>query len=61
MAAPQDTSYVGVAEHLPGLWVAVRASLREVLDGTSVEALRTGDLPDGVRQLITPPDAWRNR
>ena len=58
---PQDTSYLGVAEHLPSLWVAVRASLREVLDGTSVEDLRTGDLPDGVQQLITAPDAWRNR
>ncbi|GAA6527529.1 Rrf2 family transcriptional regulator [Intrasporangium sp. DVR] len=58
---PHEMSYGGVAEHLPSLWVAVRASLREVLDGTSLEALRTGDLPEPVRRLVTAPDAWRNR
>jgi hypothetical protein len=50
-----------VAQHLPSLWVAVRASLREVLDGTSLEALRTGQLPESVQRLLTAPDAWRNR
>ena len=33
---PHETAYQGVAEHLPSLWVAVRASLREVLDETSL-------------------------
>ena len=51
----------GVATHLPSLWVAVRASLREVLDETSLEDLRTGALPDRVRQLLAAPDAWQNR
>jgi hypothetical protein len=32
-----------------------------VLDDTSLEDLRTGDLPDRVRQLLTAPDAWQNR
>ena len=58
---PHETAYQGVATHLPSLWVAVRASLREVLDETSLEDLRTGDLPDRVRQLLTAPDAWQNR
>jgi Rrf2 family protein len=58
---PHETEYQGVAAHLPSLWVAVRASLREVLDETSLEDLRTGDLPDRVRQLLTAPDAWQNR
>lgn len=58
---PHETSYAGVAQHLPSLWVAVRASLREVLDGTSLEALRTGALTEPVQQLLTAPDAWRNR
>jgi Rrf2 family protein len=58
---PHETTYVDVAQHLPSLWVAVRASLREVLDGTSLEALRTGDLPEHVRHLLAAPDAWRNR
>lgn len=58
---PHETSYVDVAHHLPSLWVAVRASLREVLDGTSLEAVRTGDLPRHVRELLAAPDAWRSR
>jgi len=48
---PHETSYHGVAEHLPVVWVAVRASLRRVLDGTSLEQLLTGDLPPEVRHL----------
>jgi Rrf2 family protein len=58
---PHETEYHGVAEHLPRLWVAVRASLREVLDGTSLEDLRTGDLTDPVQRLLDEPDAWKNR
>lgn len=58
---PQDTTYDGVAKHLPELWVAVRASLRQVLDGTSLEDLRAGELPAHVRELLGLPDAWQNR
>ncbi|WP_068401959.1 RrF2 family transcriptional regulator [Kribbia dieselivorans] len=58
---PHDTSYSGSAEHLPALWVAVRASLRRVLDETSLEQLRTGDLPDHVSELVSDPQAWENR
>ncbi|GAA2165237.1 BadM/Rrf2 family transcriptional regulator [Humibacillus xanthopallidus] len=58
---PHETAYQGVAEHLPSLWVAVRASLREVLDETSLADLRTGNLPDRVQQLLNAPDAWENR
>ena len=58
---PHETEYQGVAAHLPSLWVAVRASLREVLDETSLDDLRTGDLPDRVLELLAAPDAWRNR
>lgn len=58
---PHETAYEGAATHLPTLWVAVRASLRDVLDGTSLEALRTGDLPSHVLALTQQPDAWQNR
>ncbi|MEZ5086947.1 MAG: Rrf2 family transcriptional regulator [Tessaracoccus sp.] len=58
---PQDTTYDGVARHLPELWVAVRASLRQVLDGTSLEDLLAGELPGTVRDLVDLPDAWENR
>ena len=58
---PHETSYDGVAEHLPVVWVAVRASLRRVLDGTSLEQLLSGELPADVRRLAQDPDAWQNR
>jgi Rrf2 family protein len=58
---PHETRYEGVAEHLPVVWVAVRASLRQVLDGTTLEQLLTGDLPRHVRRLAGAPDAWRSR
>lgn len=58
---PQDTAYTGVAEHLPTVWVAVRASLRRVLDETSIEQLRSGRLPAHVTRLAAAPDAWQNR
>lgn len=58
---PQDTSYGGVAQHLPSVWVAVRASLRQVLDETTLEQVRTGRLPRAVTRLSDRPDAWQNR
>ena len=58
---PHHTSYEGVAANLPVLWVAVRSSLRQVLDDTSLEQVRTGRLPDHVRRLANEPDAWVSR
>ncbi|MEO3935750.1 Rrf2 family transcriptional regulator [Dermatophilaceae bacterium Soc4.6] len=58
---PHETSYDGVAQHLPTLWVAVRASLRRVLDDTTLADLLSGDLPSHVTELAAAPDAWRSR
>ena len=58
---PHETSYVGAAEHLPTIWVAVRAALRDVLDTTTVEQVRAGRLSARVRKLAEAPDAWENR
>lgn len=58
---PDQTSYAGAAQHLPDLWVAVRASLRRVLDETSLEQVLTGALPAHVRRLCDEPDAWSPR
>ncbi len=58
---PHETSYEGVAQHLPQVWVAVRASLREVLDRTTLDQVLAGDLPEHVLRLTTTPDAWQSR
>lgn len=58
---PHETSYEGVAEHLPTVWVAVRASLRSVLDETSLADVLSGDLPGHVTAMAAEPDAWQSR
>jgi Rrf2 family protein len=58
---PHETTYQGAASHLPVIWVAVRASLRRVLDEVDLGQVRTGRLPAHVRKLAEAPDAWANR
>jgi Rrf2 family protein len=58
---PHETAYEGVATHLPTVWVALRASLRSVLDETSLADVLSGDLPDRVATLAADPEAWRSR
>lgn len=58
---PHEIEYEGVATHLPELWVAVRSSLRLVLDVVSLQHLLTGNLPAKVRRLNDVDDAWLPR
>lgn len=50
--------YHGTAEKLRDVWVAVRASLRGVLETVTLADLARGDLPENVRALAADPDAW---
>ena len=38
--------------------MAVRASLREVLEQVTLDDVVTGKLPDAVVRLTADPDAW---
>ena len=58
---PESVSYEGAAEHLQTVWIAVRASLRTVLDDLTLAEVAAGELPDRVRQLTEAPDAWSRR
>ncbi|MBK6887173.1 MAG: Rrf2 family transcriptional regulator [Tetrasphaera sp.] len=58
---PQDLSYAGSARHLPTVWIAVRASLRRVLDDVTLADVTSGDLPAHVAALANTPGAWSNR
>lgn len=58
---PEDTSYPGAAQHLTEVWVAVRASMREVLESTTVADVLTGRLPRHVQDLTGRPDSWARR
>ena len=55
---PEHTSYAGPAENLREVWIAVRASLRQVLDHTTLADVASGRLPPVVRRLAADPDAW---
>lgn len=50
--------YDGNAKSLEQVWIAVRASLRGVLEQVSVADVARGELPEHVRQLAADPDAW---
>jgi Rrf2 family protein len=55
---PEATSYEGVAEHLQQIWVAVRASLRSVLENVTLADVVSGKFPRHVTKLTEDPDAW---
>jgi Rrf2 family protein len=56
---PREITYVGAAAMLADVWVAVRASLRAVLEEVTVADLAAGRLPPSVDKLTRDPDAWR--
>ncbi len=49
--APEQTSYPGNAEQLSEVWIAVRASLRRVLERVTIADLRDGTIPSEVLEL----------
>ena len=56
---PDELSYGGAAERLPDVWVALRASLRDVLEHVSVGDIARGKLPAVVKDRTRSKDAWR--
>lgn len=58
---PEDAVYSGAAQNLTQVWIAVRASMRQVLEATTVADVLTGSLPDHIRVLTNRPDSWARR
>ena len=56
---PEALSYDGAAAHLPEVWIALRASLRDVLEHVSLHELAAGRLPKVVKEHTRVKDAWR--
>jgi Rrf2 family protein len=59
--APESTKYPGNSERLSEVWIAVRASLRRVLERVTVADLRDGKLPPEVLELTEDEGAWVTR
>jgi Rrf2 family protein len=54
----EAVEYHGSAERLRDVWVAVRASLRNVLETVTIADVAAGELPASVEALAADPDAW---
>ena len=55
---PEMALYEGPAEHLREVWVALRASLRAVLERVTLDGIVSGKLPPDVARLTADPEAW---
>jgi len=58
---PEDIAYVGPAEPLSSVWIAVRASLRAVAEQVTLADIARGALPEHVKALASDPEAWVTR
>lgn len=55
---PQNLDYSGSAEPLQRVWIALRASLRGVLEDVTLADVVSGRLPRSVLSLADDPEAW---
>jgi Rrf2 family protein len=55
---PEELEYEGAAASLRDVFVALRASIRAVLEDVSLAEVAAGELPDRVRELVRDPEAW---
>lgn len=55
---PELVSYAGASEHLTDVWVALRASIRRVLESVTLADVLAGELPAGVHELVSDPESW---
>ena len=59
--APEEVDYLGPAENLQTVWIALRASMRSVLDELTLADVVAGRMPARVKRLTEAPDAWSRR
>ena len=58
---PESIEYAGSAEPLQQVWIAVRASLRSVVERVTLADVAAGRLPARVAKLAEDPEAWVTR
>ena len=58
---PEEIEYVGSAESLQQVWIALRANLRKVLEQVTVADVAAGKLPKEVLALTREEEAWETR
>jgi Rrf2 family protein len=55
---PESTDYENLGEHLPRLWIALRASIRNVLERVTLADVLSGEFPAEVEALVGVEEAW---
>jgi Rrf2 family protein len=55
---PENVGYIGAAEPLQRVWIALRASERAILEEVTLGQIVSGDLPPSVTDLVGDPAAW---
>ena len=55
---PENIGYVGAAEPLQRVWIALRASERAILEEVTLGQIVSGELPATVMDLVGDPRAW---
>lgn len=59
--APDELEYEGSAEPLRDIWIAVRASLRRVLEDVTLADIASREVPPHIAELTAGPGAWEQR
>lgn len=57
-ARPEEMTYPGPAASLRDVWVALRATMRSVLESITLADLAASRLPEHINTWITDEDAW---
>ncbi|MCS0634853.1 Rrf2 family transcriptional regulator [Streptomyces sp. LP05-1] len=57
---PPELSYSGPAQSLLPLWIALRANVRQILEGVTLADVVAAELPHEVAALTADPAAWTN-
>jgi Rrf2 family protein len=55
---PENLGYRGAAASLQDVWIALRASERQILDSVTIADVAAAKLPKRVRSLAADPQAW---
>src|SRR5215475_14022125 len=55
---PEQVEYAGAAEALRDVWIALRASMRAVLEDVTLADIAAGALPGEVKRIAADPEAW---
>jgi Rrf2 family protein len=59
--APEEIDYAGPVKHVADVWIATRASLRNVLENISIADIISGDFDASISKLLNEKDARKRR